>query len=57
MVEEDGKGITRQRRVKIWDKKKRNFVTVNANEVDVTRGNKRIKTESGAYAAKVGTHG
>ena len=56
MVEEDGKGITRQRRVKIWDKKKRNFVTVNANEVDVTRGNKRIKTESGAYAAKVGTH-
>ena len=52
IVEEDGKGISQQRRIRIWDKKKRNYVQVNANEVDRARGNKRIKTESGAYAKK-----
>ena len=34
IVEEDGKGISQQRRIRIWDKKKRNYVQVNANEVD-----------------------
>ena len=52
IVEEDGKGIQRQRKVRIWDKKKRNYVQVNADEVDRVRGGKRIKTESGAYAKK-----
>ena len=52
IVEEDGKGISQQRRVRIWDKKKRNYVQVNANEVDRIRGGKRIKTESGAKAKK-----
>jgi hypothetical protein len=48
IVEEDGKGISQQRRIRIWDKKKRNYVQVNASEVDRARGNKRVKTESGA---------
>ena len=52
IVEEDGKGISQQRRVRIWDKKKRNYVQVSASEVDRARGGKRIKTESGAVVKK-----
>jgi ATP-dependent RNA helicase DDX54/DBP10 len=52
IVEEDGKGISQQRRVRIWDKKKRNYVQVNASEVDRARGGKRVKTESGAVVKK-----
>ena len=50
IVEEDGKGINQQRRVRIWDKKKRNYVQVNASEVGAS--GKRIKTESGAVVKK-----
>ena len=51
IVEEDSKGMNRQHRVSVWDKKKRNYVRVNASEVDRVK-NKRIKTESGAVVKK-----
>ena len=47
IVEEDGKGISQQRRVRIWDKKKRNYVQVNASEVDRVRGGRGSRRSLG----------
>jgi ATP-dependent RNA helicase DDX54/DBP10 len=47
MVEEDGEGITRQKKLFHWDARKKRYVHIKADEIDVKRGGKRLKNESG----------
>jgi len=47
MVEEDGEGITRQKKLFHWDARKKRYVYIKADEIDIKRGGKRIKNESG----------
>ena len=47
LVEEDGEGISRQKKLFHWDARKKRYVHINRDEIDLKRGGKRIKNESG----------
>ena len=47
LVEEDGEGISRQKKLYHWDSRKKRYVHINRDEIDLKRGGKRIKNEAG----------
>ena len=47
LVEEDGEGISRQKKLFHWDARKKRYVHISRDEIDLKRGGKRIKNESG----------
>ena len=47
LVEEDGEGISRQKKLFHWDARKKRYIHINRDEIDLKRGGKRLKNEAG----------
>ena len=53
LVEEDGAGISRQKKLYHWDARKKRYVHIRSDEIDLKRGGKRIKNEAGQRVSAV----